>query len=294
MSFIIGHEGVCTQLERILQLADIPQSFLFGGPKHVGKQTVAAWFAYRLLGLSSQGETTFSDLVLIEPEKSVTTKQTREKAIAVQEVRSLKQFLSRSPGSEKYRIAIINQAEKLSPAAADALLKVLEEPPKQSVLMLLTSQPQHLPSTILSRTVAFSLRPVSATTLRDSLPESKELPQFFLDLGLPGLIIDALSQPENFLEQKECLRKLFQISKLSQRARIEFAEYLSKNETETRDLLEIWTVGILFQARTHGIAQSQGRNRYVLLHSILTALRSLSRNEGSSRSILERLLVSCP
>ena len=88
MSSIIGHEGVCTQLERILQLSDIPQSFLFGGPKHVGKQTVAAWFAYRLLGLSSQGEVASSDIIIIEPEKSVTTKQTREKAIAVQEVRS--------------------------------------------------------------------------------------------------------------------------------------------------------------------------------------------------------------
>lgn len=294
MSSIIGHERVCAQLERILQLSDIPQSFLFGGPKHVGKQTVALWFAHRLLGHSSQGETTFSDLVLIEPEKSVNTKQTREKAIAAQEVRSLKQFLSRSPSSGKYRIAIINQAEKLSPAAADALLKVLEEPPKQSILILLTSQPQHLPPTILSRTVAFSLKPVPVVTLQNSLPESKALPQFFLDLGLPGLVIEALSQPDNFLEQKECLRKLFQISKLSQRARIEFAEYLSKNEIETRDLLEIWTVGILFQARTQGIVQSQGRNRYVLLHSILTALRSLARNEGASRSVLERLFVSCP
>lgn len=294
MSSIIGHEGVCTQLERIFQFSDIPQSFLFGGPKHVGKQTVALWFAYRLLGLGSQGKASSSDIILIEPEKSVTTKQTREKAIAVQEVRSLKQFLSRSPSSGKYRIAIINQAEKLSPAAADALLKILEEPPKQSVIMLLTSQPQHLPSTILSRTVTFSLRPVSATTLQNSLPESKKLPQFFLDLGLPGLVIEALGRPENFLEQKECLRKLFQISKLSQRARIEFAEYLSKNETETRDLLEIWITGILFQARTQGIAQSQGKNRYALLHLILTALKSLSRNEGSPRSVLERLFVSCP
>lgn len=289
---LIGHTKICQQLNRIARLSEIPQSFLFTGPKHVGKKQVALWFTQRL-GASLTDEYS-PDVFLLEPEQVITPKQKKEKSIPVEAIRAFKQFLSRSPGAGPYRIGIIDRAEKLSQAAADALLKILEEPPRQSMIILLTSEPQHLPETLLSRTVHFPLRPVSAEDIRQALEgaNAESLPQFFFDLGLPGLIVDAYQSPDTFAHTKESLRQLFQISKLSLRERIELADVLSKDELKTRDLLEIWSIGLLFQARQGD--ESQGRVRYTVLQSLVDAFRALSRNEGSSRGILEKLLISCP
>ncbi len=291
---LIGHKKICQQLDRIARLSEIPQSYLLTGPKHVGKRKVAWWFAHRLIRDESQMTEFSPDILLIEPEQVVTTKQVREKLISVETIRSFKQFLSRSPSSRLYRVGIIDRAEKLSQAAADALLKILEEPPRQSIVILLTSEPEHLPETLRSRTVRFGLSPVPAEDIRSALTDSavQSLPQFFFDLGLPGLVIEASQSPQAFDDMKECLRQLFQISKLSLRKRIELAESLAKDEFKTRDILQIWSIGLLFQARQG--EGSQTRARYILLQDLLEALKTLSRNEGSSRSILEKLLVNCP
>lgn len=291
---LIGHTKICQQLNRIARLSEIPQSFLFTGPKHVGKRRVAWWFAHQLIRDESQATVFSPDILLIEPEQVATAKQMREKLISVEAIRSFKQFLSRSPSFQSYRIGIIDRAEKLSQAATDALLKILEEPPRQSIIILLTSEPEHLPETLRSRTVRFGFSPVSAEDIRSVLTDStvQSLPQFFFDLGLPGLIIEASQSPQDFDDMKECLRKLFQISKIPLRKRIELAESLAKDEIKTRDILQIWSIGLLFQARQG--EGSQMTARYTLLQDLLEVLKFLSRNEGSPRSILEKLLTNCP
>lgn len=291
MRTIIGHETIREQLTRIAKMLQAPQSFLLAGPQHVGKSLVAEWFARELMGVS--GETVDPiDLLRVRPEVVETTKQYREKAIPVDTIRELKHFLSRSPSVGKRRVVIIDKAEKLSTEAANALLKILEEPPEASILILVTSEPEHLPATILSRLFLVSFRPLSSEVLRRAFPEAHDLPQFFFDLGLPGVIVETLEASDTFQTKKEWLRSLFQISKLSLQTRIHLAESLAKHESTAKDLLEIWSLGLMFQARERVATEAGGR--YALVAEVLMTLRQLVQGEGALRSMLERLLLRFP
>ena len=107
---------------------------------------------------------THPDFLSIEPgidEKS----GKRRKEITVGEVRKIAFFLSKTPSEGGWRIIIIDTADDLNTNAANAVLKVLEEPPKQALLILVSNNPATLPSTILSRCRRLVLKPLSKSTM---------------------------------------------------------------------------------------------------------------------------------
>lgn len=284
----IGHTAIGDALQVLLRSSESPQSFLFDGPRHVGKRTVAEWFAHELTG-SSQEDTIQPDLCIIEPVRVETTKRTREQSISVESIREAQKFLSRSPVGGRRRVLIIDGAEKLGIGAANALLKILEEPAEKSTLILITAEPGSLLSTIRSRVVPFHFRPVSGDQIRQAVPGAAALPQFFTDLGLPGIVLRALADEQTFTIQKDILRQLFQLSKLSWHERLTLAEELSRDEIQTQEVLEIWCTGLVFQAR-----QKTGvlGGHYAFLEQLLKNLKSLSVGEGAARPLLEKLFFS--
>ncbi len=276
------------ELERLARLPEIPQSFLFSGPRHVGKRLVAEWFAELLIEATAQGGLE-QNLYVLEPSQVVSAKRTREQVIPVESIREVQKFLSLSPISGKRRVLLIDGAEKLGHGAANALLKFLEEPPERSILILITAEPASLPQTLLSRLLAFHFTPVPGDVIRQALPEGATLPPFFIDLGLPGVIKEAVDFSDGFMLKKNLLRSLFQLSKLSLQERMTLAETLSKDESMARDILEIWCTGLVFQARAKETARVA---QYTFLEQILATLRSLSRGEGALRPLLEKLFFS--
>ncbi len=86
----------------------------------------------------------FNDLVRISPSGS---------SIKISQIRELEQIISLKPFSSKWRLVVIEEADRLTPEAANALLKILEEPPESTYFLLLTMIPSALPHTILSRTI---------------------------------------------------------------------------------------------------------------------------------------------
>ncbi|TXG99832.1 MAG: DNA polymerase III subunit [Candidatus Moraniibacteriota bacterium] len=284
----IGHTTIVRELETLLRASEVPQSFLFDGPRHVGKRTVALWFAQGLMGEGPKGMPQ-ADLFILEPEQARGTKKKREQLIQVESIREAQKFLALSPVGGRRRVLIIDGAEKLGMGAANALLKLLEEPPEKSCILLLTAEPGLLLPTIQSRVVSFHFRPVPGEVIRQSIPEAELLPQFFTDLGLPGLVRTALTDEQHFLYQKEVLRQLFQLSKLSWRERLMLAEELAQDERAAREFLEIWCTGLVFQVRqkTGSLAR-----HYIFLEQLLKTLKSLSRGEGAARPLLEKLFFS--
>ena len=89
--------------------------------------------------------------------------------IDIESIRDLKSFMFLKPHSSEYKLAVIEDAETISDAAANAMLKILEEPPKHSVIILISSKPRQLPATILSRceTVVFLPQPEIQTEEAD-------------------------------------------------------------------------------------------------------------------------------
>lgn len=96
--------------------------------------------------------------------------------ITVDEVRKLKSFFSLSAADGGHRVAIIDSADEMNPSAANALLKLLEEPPPQVTLILISHQPSRLLPTIRSRCRELRLNPLSAADMATALAATGEAP----------------------------------------------------------------------------------------------------------------------
>ncbi|MGC8944307.1 MAG: hypothetical protein ACP5J8_01385 [Minisyncoccia bacterium] len=134
------------------------QSFLFYGEKDLGKKEVALYFAQSMM--CQEAKKTWGgcgkcntcknfekgitdDLLILEPDES--------NSIKIELVRKAIEFLSYKPYISSYRVLIINEADKLTFDAQNALLKTLEEPPLDSLIILITSRHKALLETVRSR-----------------------------------------------------------------------------------------------------------------------------------------------
>jgi DNA polymerase III delta' subunit len=156
------------RIKKILKLAlerdRVPNSLLFCGPEGIGKRQMALTLAKALNCREKTGDSCdrcLSCLAIDEgrfPDVIEIGTRADKKALAIDQIRLLKQLAYLRPLSGKKRVFILPDAEELSADAANSLLKVLEEPPLFSHIILVTSSPFLLLPTILSRcqTLAFS------------------------------------------------------------------------------------------------------------------------------------------
>jgi len=137
----------------------VPQALLITGNKGMGKQHLANQFAISLLCAKPQDNglgcglcgsclllnaQTHPDFIQIRPDEP-------GKTITIGQIRNLVTRLTLKPQFESYRVVIVNPADLMSNAAANAFLKCLEEPTERTVILLITDKPAHLPATIISR-----------------------------------------------------------------------------------------------------------------------------------------------
>ena len=137
----------------------VPQALLITGNKGLGKRHLANQFALSLLCTKPQengigcghcdscllfNAQTHPDFIQIRPEEP-------GKAITIGQIRNLVTRLTLKPQFESYRIVIVNPADLMNNAAANAFLKCLEEPTERTVIVLITDKPAHLAATIVSR-----------------------------------------------------------------------------------------------------------------------------------------------
>jgi DNA polymerase-3 subunit delta' len=165
----------------------IPHALLMQGPAGLGKSALAALFARRLLCIEP-GEMpcghchschlfeagTHPDYQCVDPEEP-------GKAIKVDAIRKLINDLSLKPQYGGYRVFVVDQAEQMNLSSANALLKTLEEPAEQTVILLITHRPSRLPPTILSRCQKLSIR-----------APRKEAAMHWLQRQYPGCAPDVL------------------------------------------------------------------------------------------------------
>lgn len=151
--------SVWEHLGQYLVQKRIPQALLITGQKGLGKQLLAEQFGFSLLCTRPQNDhlrcghcdsclllaaDTHPDYLSIQPEEP-------GKAITIGQIRSLIARLTLKPQFEAYRVVIINPADQMNKAAANAFLKCLEEPAERTVIILVTDKPAQLPATIISR-----------------------------------------------------------------------------------------------------------------------------------------------
>jgi DNA polymerase-3 subunit delta' len=143
-------------------LADGPaHAYLFHGPPGVGKRRAATAFAGELIGDRGRVERgTHPDLYVLEPVGD---------QVLIDEIRALRRDLHMRPFEAPRRVYVILDAHAMNEAAADALLKDLEEPPEYAVIVLVADDLGPLPQTILSRCQLVPFRRLSEAAVRDDL-----------------------------------------------------------------------------------------------------------------------------
>jgi DNA polymerase III delta prime subunit len=270
-------------------LSAMPQSFLFSGPRRLGKFLVALEFAQSLTNIPPDGAYTEGGDVFVigRPEQQSADVSKASSTISVEDIREASEFLSRFPSTGRYRVVIIDAADQLTVSAENALLKVLEEPNSTSVIILVTHLPGKLLPTVRSRLFGMAFFPLAADEVRDFFADPN-VPDFFYSLGLPGLIATASVAPAIFEKQKTLLRGLFQLSRLTWKERIALAEGIAENPDGISDLLETWLAGLQRQ-------QNEERLRSLafaeFLEALLETLDRVSLREGNPRLLLERLFT---
>jgi DNA polymerase-3 subunit delta' len=157
------------------------QSLIFGGSKGIGKSTAARDITNHLL---SDRNDLLHNLLWIDSDDEI---------ITIDQVRQIKEFFSQTIFNDSYRIVVIDNADNLNINSANALLKILEEPPQKSLLILISHQPYNLIDTIKSRCALINFRaPENAhdITKQNTKIEAKES-ELLLRLAhnIPGIAI---------------------------------------------------------------------------------------------------------
>lgn len=139
-------------LRRAHEQNRLAHAYLISGPPGSGKRELAAELASMVNGTDPADvfSATARHIFLAEPES-------KSRRIVIGQVRELEHALQMQVPNGRRKVAIISEADRLQPQAANAFLKTLEEPPRNSLLLLLSALPEALPDTILSRCISIPL-----------------------------------------------------------------------------------------------------------------------------------------
>jgi DNA polymerase III subunit delta' len=130
----------------------LAHAYLISGPPGSGKQQLAAELASLVNGTGT------GDVFSAKArEIFVARPESKSRRIVIEQIRELEHLLQMRAGNGRRKVAIISDADRLQPQAANAFLKTLEEPPRNSLLLLLSALPEALPETILSRCIGIPL-----------------------------------------------------------------------------------------------------------------------------------------
>lgn len=241
---IIGHQRILQFLRQSLVNRRVAHAYLFIGPAHVGKYTVALEFI-KMLNSWPSYQVNHPDVLLIEPEISQQEEIKKESRISIKQIKKIQHQLSLSPYQADYKIALINQAEKMTKDAGNCLLKTLEEPTGQAVLLLISAHAQNILPTIISRCQKVHFLLVGEKDIEKELGSvcNKEavLGKIIrLANGRPGLAIDYLKNPRLLKEEERMVADLKNLVKADLNKRYQYAETLAKDVFKARQTLTIW------------------------------------------------------
>ncbi|NUM25416.1 MAG: DNA polymerase III subunit delta' [Candidatus Buchananbacteria bacterium] len=259
---IIGHSNIVTYLQNSLANKNLAHAYLFVGPDHLGKATVAKLFTHALVchnfdqhkgslpcgecpGCRQAIQEIHPDIYWLKREINEKTGKLK-KNISIEQIRELQSKLNLRSFLNSYKVAVISDAQTLSLEAANALLKGLEEPSAKTVLILLSNTSSRLPKTIVSRCQVIKFRPVSDKEIIDYLTSikverKKAKTLTAVSFGLPGLALRYYEDHDGYLDFQETVRMFLALINQDISSRFKFiSELVSNDVDETKEVLLTW------------------------------------------------------
>ena len=267
---LLGHEAAEATLLEAMRSRRLHHAWLITGPDGVGKATLAYRFARCLLaGMPADDSLALdpqhpvfrrvaagahADLLTVERGYDEKRKRTRTQ-IAVEDVRRISSFMSLTPAEGGWRIAIVDGAEELNQASANALLKILEEPPRRAILLLVCSAPGRLLPTIRSRCRRLRLDPLGQEAMERLL--AAYLPNLAADErgrlvtvaeGSPGRAL-LLAEEEGLTIARLVDEVLAALPRLKPARAYTLADTLVRGETAFSNFMDLLRAGIAAAVR---------------------------------------------
>jgi len=200
MSFsdIKGHNNITHFFKRAMALKKVPSSYIFFGPDGIGKTLMAATVAKALNCLREAADScdNCASCVKIEnknhPDVVWLRIHDKKDAISIEQIRDLQRQINLKPYEARTKVFIIQDSHLMSEAAANCLLKTLEEPPRNSIIILITPKVEELLMTVRSRCSQIKFEPLESrlkVELTQNLGFLKDEALFLSRLGNSGISI---------------------------------------------------------------------------------------------------------
>lgn len=296
---ILGHEQIIAHLQNAIEEDKVSHAYIFNGPEASGKMMFAEAFA---MALQCEGEGkrpclecrscrqaadhNQPDIIYVSHEKPNT--------IGVDDIRTqINNDIDIKPYSSRYKVYIVDEAQKMNQQAQNALLKTIEEPPAYAIILLLTTNADSFLQTILSRCITLNLKAVKEDKIKEYLMKHYQIPDYQADIcaafsqGNVGKAIQ-LASSEEFGELKasvlQLMKRLEDIDLYEMTGAVkQIAEYkLSVNDYF--DLMMIWfrdvlylkatndVDGLIFKDEVYDIKKQAAKRSYQGIEIILEAL----------------------
>ena len=251
---VVGHETAVALIDNSLKGGKLSHAYLFIGPPHVGKMTLALNLAR---ALNCQGDERPCGVCsscqriagLRHADVQVIGLDGRAE-IGIDQIREMERSATLRPFEGRNRVFIIDGAEHLSPEAANCLLKTLEEPPSNVQLLLLAVNERLLLPTVRSRCQKLELRPLPIPVVERALIERWEVaPErarilASLSSGCLGWAVGAFSDDRILAERAARLSTLLQLASEGRAERFAYTAQLAsqfgRNRGAVREVLSLW------------------------------------------------------
>lgn len=319
---IVGHEQIIEHLKNSVKMEKVSHAYILDGPPKSGKMMLAEAFAM-LLQCEHGGEEPCMechscrqasgrnqpDIVYVSHEKPNT--------ISVDDIRTqLNQDIAIRPYSSKYKIYIVDEAEKMNQQAQNALLKTIEEPPAYAVVLLLTTNADAFLPTILSRCVTLRLKAVPDEQIKQYLMRQYQIPDYQAQVctafaqGNVGKAVQ-LASSDHFKEVKasalQLLKRIQDIELYEMTAAVKQIGEYKLEINDYFDLMMVWYRDVLlykatkdvndliFKDEVYDIQRQAERSSYSGIQTILKALQKAQMRLNANVNfdlVIELLLLT--
>lgn len=263
---IIGQKEITGHLQKAIQMGKLSHAYIIQGASGSGKRMLADTFAMTLQceegGTEPCGHCQSCRQAVSGNHPDIRHLTHEKAAIGVDDIRSqLNNDILVKPYSRPYKVYIIEDAEKMTEQAQNAMLKTIEEPPEYAVILLLTVNAKLLLPTVLSRCILLNVRPVAKAGITKLLKERYGIAGYLAEIaadfsdGIPGRAV-AYAQSGEFTQQKEEVLKLVKrISSVPAEELYKKSKELAGRKQELPELLtlmNLWYRDVLVMKATNG------------------------------------------